>query len=56
MGGGGVGGSHGFKERQRDQSIFIEGGSEILFLESKGFKYILSDTTKFLRSLTPAPR
>ena len=31
MGGGGVGGSHGFKERQRDQSIFIEGGSEILF-------------------------
>ena len=29
--GGGVGGSHGFKERQGDQSIFIEGGSESLF-------------------------
>ena len=25
-GGGGFGGSHGFKERQGDQSIFIEGG------------------------------
>ena len=57
IGGGGLGVLMVLRrDKGISQYLSRRGGSESLFfLELKGIKYILSDTTKFLRSLTPPP-